>query len=153
MSGILGTNRVTQVAIIVKDMEESKKKFAEFFGVPVPDHNPGGDFKITGTEYMGEPAPEANCYLAFFDVGPGLQLELIQPNGVATTWQDYLDDHGEGIHHIAFVVDDMPEGVKNCEEFGMKVVQRGKYRDASGEYTYLDATDSLKCVIELLHSY
>lgn len=153
MSGIIGTNRVTQVCIIVKDIEAAKQKFAEFLGLPVPEHSTGGDYNVTGTEYKGEPAPEANAYLAFFDVGPGLQLELIQPNGVASTWQEHLDKHGEGIHHIAFVVDDMPKSVENCEAFGMQLVQRGKYGDGSGEYAYMDATDSLKCVIELLHNY
>ncbi|WP_235323563.1 hypothetical protein [Anaeromassilibacillus senegalensis] len=29
-------NRLAQVGFIVRDVEASKKKFAEFFGVPVP---------------------------------------------------------------------------------------------------------------------
>lgn len=153
MSGVIGTHRMAQVCIIVKDIEEAKNKFAEFLGLPVPEHIESGDYNVTQTEYMGEPAPEAKCYLAFFEVGPSLQIELIQPNGVPSTWQEHLDKHGEGMHHIGFDVADMPKSVENCEEFGMKVVQRGKYGDGTGEYTYLDATDSLKCVIELLHSY
>ena len=153
MASVLGTNVVTQVGFIVKDIEATKKKFAEFFGVEPPPHFDGGKYEITKTAYMGAPAPEANALLAFFDVGPGVQLELIQPNGVKSTWQDFLDEHGEGFHHIAFVVKDTDEKIIAAEKFGMQCVQRGKYGDGSGEYAYLDATKDLKCIIELLESY
>jgi len=153
MSGILGTNLVTQVAIIVKDIETTKKKFAQFFGVEEPQTTLGGDYKVTGTAYMGSPAPKAGAKLAFFSVGPNVSLELIEPNGEQSTWQDFLDKNGEGIHHIAFGVKGMDGKIAACQEFGMTLTQRGKYRDASGEYAYLDATKDLKCFIELLESY
>ena len=101
----------------------------------------------------GQPAPDANCWMAFFTVGPGVQIELIQPNGVKSTWQDFLDQHGEGIHHIAFNVKNMDEKIARCEDFGMKCVQRGKYGGGNGEYAYMDAHGDLKCLIELLESY
>ncbi len=153
MAGILETNVLTQVGFIVKDIEESKKKFAEFFGVKVPMHIDGGKYEVTGTKVMGEPAPDANCYMAFFDAGPNIQIELIQPNGVKSTWQGFLDEHGEGIHHIAFQIKGMDSKVLLCENFGMKCLQRGKYSDGSGEYTYMDAKNDLKCIIELLESF
>lgn len=153
MAGIIGTNVLTQVGFIVRDVEASKQKFAAFFGVEPPPHFDGGTFEVTGTTVNGSPAPKANCLMAFFDAGPNVQIELIQPNGVKSTWQDFLDEHGEGIHHIAFGVKGMDEKILACENFGMKLVQRGKYGDASGEYAYLDAYDSMKCLIELLENY
>ncbi len=153
MSGILGNNQIAQVGFIVRDIEKSKKVFAEFFGVPVPPTFGGGSYDITGTTVNGVPAPDANCQMAFFDVGPNTQIELIQPNGVKSTWQDFLDTHGEGIHHIAFQVKNMDSKISNCEEFGMKCVQRGKYGDGNGEYAYLDAFKDMKCLVELLESY
>lgn len=153
MSGLLNTNILTQVGFIVKDINLTKKKFAEFFGVDVPNNIDGGKYEITGTTYKDEPAPDANCLMAFFNLGNGVQIELIQPNGVKSTWQDYLDNHGEGIHHIAFGIKDMNGKIKVCEDFGMKCVQRGKYGNAAGEYAYLDASGDLKCLIELLENY
>lgn len=153
MGGILGTNVVTQVGFVVRDIEKTKKKFAEFFGVEPPAHFEAGRYEVTKTTVMGEPAPRANCLLAFFDAGPNVQVELIQPNGAKSTWQDFLDAHGEGMHHIAFKVKDTDEKIGACERFGMKCVQRGKYGDGSGEYAYMDATADLKCIIELLESY
>lgn len=153
MSGIIGTQKLTQVGIIVKDIEVSKQAFAKFLGVEVPDHFDGGRYEVTGTEVEGAPAPKANCLMAFFDVGDGVQIELIQPNGEKSTWQDFLDTHGEGIHHIAFNIKGMNKVVAACESEGMTVLQRGKYGSGDGEYVYMDATKDLKTVIELLESY
>jgi len=150
---VLGNYLVTQVALIVRDIETTKKKFAAFFGVEPPPTVTGGNYEIAKTVYMGNPAPKAGCKLAFFNGGPNLSIELIEPNGEQSTWQDFLDKNGEGIHHIAFGVKDMNEKVEACEKLGMICTQRGKYGDGSGEYAYLDATADLKCFIELLESY
>ena len=153
MAGIIGTNVLTQVGFIVRDIEVTKRKFAEFFGVEPPPHFDGGKFEVTGTVVDGKPAPDANCLMAFFDVGPNIQLELIQPNGVKSTWQDHLDKCGEGIHHLAFHINGMDKVVLACEDFGMKCVQRGKYGDGGGEYAYMDAYKDMKCLVELLENY
>lgn len=153
MASMLNTNILTQVGFIVKDIQATRRKFAEFFGVEEPGIIDGGKYEVTGTTYQGEPAPDANCLMAFFDVGPNIQIELIQPNGVKSTWQDYLDEHGEGIHHIAFNIKGMDEKIKVCEAAGMKCVQRGKYGGGNGEYAYLDANADLKCFLELLENY
>lgn len=153
MSGIVGTNLVAQVGFIVKDVEETKKKWAEFLGVTPPPTQPVGDYAVTQTTYKGEPAPEASCLMAFFDVGPGIQLELIQPNEQPSTWRNYLNEKGEGIHHVAFVVNDSKAVIANCEAFGLTLEQHGVYGDGSGEYNYMNGEKDLKCIVELLESY
>jgi len=153
MEGILGTSKVTQVALIVRDIEKTKNKLAAFLGLPVPPHFPGGDFAVTQTQYKGRPAPDANCLLAFFDVGGGVQLELIQPNGAASVWQDFLDEKGEGLHHIAFNVKGMDSVVLSCENYGMKFAQKGYYGDGGGCYSYLEGGDGLPFIVELLESF
>lgn len=152
MAGVIGTSKVAQVGFIVKDVEASKRKWAEFLGVPVPETQPIGDYEVIQTRYEGEPAPEALCWMAFFDVGPGMQLELIQPNEKPSTWRKFLDEHGEGIHHVAFQVKNSAEKVARAEAAGLRLVQHGVYGDGSGEYNYLEAPE-LKCIVELLESY
>ena len=153
MAGLINTDLITQVGIIVKDIEKTKKKWASFLGVPVPQTVGSGDYGVTQTRYKGKGTPKAACMMAFFNVGVNLQLELIQPNGEKSTWQEHLDKHGEGIHHIAFQVKGMGKLIEACGEAGLKCVQQGKYGDASGEYAYLDGSKDLKCVIELLESF
>ena len=94
MAGVVGTHLVAQVGFIVKDIEETKRKWAAFLGVDVPETQPCGDYEITQTVFEGKPAPKANSLLAFFDVGPGLQIELIQPNEEPSTWRNFLNEHG-----------------------------------------------------------
>ena len=153
MEGIIGTDVVTQIAIIVEDIDRAKQAYADFFGVPVPETQEPGPFEVTQTQYKGEPAPKAKARLAFFSVGEHLQLELIEPNGEASVWQDHLDQHGEGFHHIAFQVKGMDSMLERCEEAGLETVQRGRYGNGGGEYAYLDALKDLKIFVELLENY
>ena len=153
MAALLKTNTIIQVGLIVKDIEKTKKKWAEFFGIAVPQTVEAGDYKITQTKYKGKPAPKAACKMAFFEAGPGMKLELIQPNGEKSTWQDFLDKNGEGIHHIAFKVNGTSKILEACSQAGIKCVQQGKYGDAGGEYAYLDTFKDLKCIVETLESY
>ncbi len=152
MAGIVGTHLLAQVGFIVKDIEETKRKWAAFLGLEVPETRSCGEYSVTKTVYKGKPAPEAGALLAFLDVGPGLQIELIQPNDEPSTWRDFLNEHGEGMHHLAFQVTDSAATAAACEAFGLTPVQHGLYGDGSGEYNYLDAPD-LKCIVELLESY
>ena len=149
---ILGNIKPSQIAIIVNDVEATKRKYAEFWGVEVPPTIDAGAFDVTQTEYKGKPAPEAGCNMAFFDL-EAIQFEIIEPNSAQSTWRDFLEEHGEGLHHIAFEVKDLQEGMKACTDFGMELTQWGHYGDGSGGYAYFDATKDLKCFIELLCTY
>jgi len=150
---IIGTDVLTQVALVVNDIEKTKTKLAEFFGIDVPPTFEAGDFSVTQTEVYGKPAPDARCRMAFFSVGSGVQLELIEPNDAPSVWRDFLSEHGEGLHHIAFGVKGMTTVIKSCENFGMKLLQKGNYGDGSGCYSYLDAGEGLPFLLELLESF
>jgi methylmalonyl-CoA/ethylmalonyl-CoA epimerase len=152
MSGIIGTNLLAQVGFIVRDIEATKKKFAAFFGVAVPENVDSGDYEVTKAEYKGNPAPYSKCQMAFFNVGEGIRIELIQPNEEPSTWKEFLDEHGEGVHHLAFRVKGMQKSIDACKEFGMTLVQRGEYNTGKGRYAYMDASDSLKVILELLEN-
>src|SRR5512139_2983041 len=96
----LGTTTLAQVAIVVHDIQASAKRYAEVLGLPVPEVitlAPGLEVNQT---YHGQPS-DARAKLAFFQLGP-VQLELIEPMGGESTWQEVLDRKGEGFHHIAF---------------------------------------------------
>jgi catechol 2,3-dioxygenase-like lactoylglutathione lyase family enzyme len=153
MAGVLGTNLVTQIAFVVKDIQTTKAKFAKFLGIPEPEVSDCGTYEASKVEYYGKPAPDANSLLAFLDVGPNLQIELIQPNSAKSVWKDILDEKGEGFHHIAFGIKDTNGKLAALKQIGMECVQRGKYKDGTGEYSYVDGRKDLKTIIELLESY
>ena len=98
------------------------------------------------TEYRGQPSP-ARAKLAFFDLGQ-VSLELIEPIGGPSTWQEHLDAHGESLHHIAFQIQGMQDNGFYLDAHGIPVVQRGEYK--GGHYAYVDGTQALSVVIELV---
>ncbi len=145
----LGTNFVTQIGFIVKDINITKKKFAEFLGVDEPEAFWTDGIEQSKSEYHGKPCP-ARARLAFFKVGENLDIELIEPDQEPSVWRDFLNEKGEGIHHIAFVIKGMKEKIAVLEASGMRLAQTGEY--TGGRYAYVEAYDDLKCLIELLEN-
>ena len=123
--------RLAQIGFLVNDIEKTKKEFARFFDVPEPETVNSGEYEIVRTEYRGEPAPKAKCYMTFFYFGD-LQMELIQPNEEPSIWREHLEQFGEGIHHISFQVKGMTKTIQACESWGMKLLQKGEYRRQMG---------------------
>lgn len=151
MSSPIQNPQIVQLGFVVKDLEATKQQMARFLNVPVPPTVSSGAYEVTKTLYHGEPAPFAQCNMAFFYFGT-LQVELIQPNDAPSVWLDHLQRHGEGIHHIAFGVKGMNEAIKSCEQWGMSLEQKGEYRRGNGRYAYLNALEPLKIFVELLEN-
>lgn len=146
--GVLSTNVIAQIGIIVKDIDKTAKAYADFFGIETPAANWTDAVDKAHTEYNGEPS-EARARLAFFDMG-SLQLELIQPDEHPSTWREFLDEKGEGVHHIAFVVDGMKGIVGDMKKLQMPLVQKAEY--TGGRYAYMDTFKDLKVILELLEN-
>ena len=138
----------SQVALVVKNIEASANRLAELFGVAVPKANTTDPAEKAHTIYRGAPT-EARAKLAFFRLGQ-ISLELIEPIGGPSTWQESLDKNGEGFHHLAFRVADMERGLAYLKQKGCEVIQTGDF--TGGCYAYVDATRAMGCVIELLAS-
>jgi hypothetical protein len=147
---ILGNNLLCQVGILVHDIEKTRREWAAFLGVEPPEIQITGDVNEAQTKYLGK-SSEARSKLAFFHVGPQVDIELIEPDkNPNSTWRHDLDANGEGFHHIAFFVKGMKENIAVCEKQGFKLLQTGEY--TGGRYAYIDAKDSLKLVLELLEN-
>jgi len=142
----LNSNVITQVAMVVRDVEKTARNYADLFGMEIPQIILTDPEEKAHTRYRGQPTP-ARAKLAFFRMG-SLSLELIEPVDGPSTWREFLDRHGEGIHHIAFLVEDMDEAVRFLEGKGMPLVQRGDF--TGGCYAYVDSTSRLGAIIELL---
>jgi catechol 2,3-dioxygenase-like lactoylglutathione lyase family enzyme len=147
----IGTDLVCQVGLIVHDIEKTAWRYMEVLGLPEPRKVETPGYEAVQTTYRGQPT-DATARLAFFDFGQ-LQLELIQPDEKPSTWREFLDQKGEGAHHIAFQVTDTKRAVSHFAKYGIPVVQQGFYSDHSGMYTYLDSQALLGTTIELLESF
>jgi len=148
-SKLLGTDEVVQVGIVVKDIEKASRAYAEILGMEVPAWFLTDTVDRAHTEFRGQPS-EARAKLAFFKL-KNITLELIEPVGGPSTWREFLDEHGEGVHHIAFEVKGMEEKVKLLAERGLPLLQKGDYE--GGRYAYVDGTRRLAVILELLENF
>jgi hypothetical protein len=147
-SNALGTNIITQIALVVRDIEVTAQAWSELLGVPPPKIIVTEEYDLTHAHYKEQPTL-ARAKLAFYPMGQ-VTLELIEPIGEPSTWHDQLAAHGPSLHHIAFHVNGMAERLPALAELGLTVVQQGEYR--GGRYAYLDGRDRFGAVVELLEN-
>lgn len=143
----LDSDTVVQIGIIIKDVHEAARHYAEVFGIPEPEVVPIAADSFAHTRYLGK-ASTAEGKGAFFKLGP-VEIELIEPVGQPSTWADFLETHGEGIHHIAFKTEDMGATQKFLQSKGMETIQEGGWD--GGQYAYVEGTKQLGTILELLH--
>jgi methylmalonyl-CoA/ethylmalonyl-CoA epimerase len=144
----LGTTTVTQIGLVVGNIEETARAWSALLGIPVPAIVLTDTVDTAHTEYRQQATP-ARAKLAFFHLGQ-VDLELIEPIGEPSTWRDQLEAHGSSLHHIAFHVQGMPERIKALAEYGLPLIQRGDY--TGGRYAYLDGCQPYGAIVELLEN-
>ena len=144
----IGSQTVTQIGIIVRNLEETAQAWSRLLGVPMPNIIVTDSVELTHVEYQRQSTP-ALAKLAFFQLGQ-VTLELIEPIGEPSTWQDQLARHGQSLHHIAFEIKGMAERLAVLAEHGLPVVQRGEYQ--GGRYAYLDGQHQYGTIVELLEN-
>ena len=141
---------ITQIGIIVRDVEAKARAWSEVFGMPMPEIKVTAGYEVTKAQYEGQPT-HARVKQAFFHF-QNIDIELLEPLGEPSTWMDQLNEHGESLHHIAFkvgTIDQMMEQLPAFEAAGMKVIQRGDWLP-NGRYIYLDSVEKLGGILELL---
>jgi catechol 2,3-dioxygenase-like lactoylglutathione lyase family enzyme len=144
----LGSTTITQIGIIVSNLEDAARAWAIVLGRPVPEIVVTDPVEQTHAQYGGQPTP-AMARMAFFPLGQ-VTLELIEPVGEPSTWRDQLDRHGQSLHHLAFEVEGMADRLAALVEHGLPVVQQGDYQ--GGRYAYLDGQGQYGAIVELLEN-
>jgi catechol 2,3-dioxygenase-like lactoylglutathione lyase family enzyme len=130
-----------QIALVVKDIEKAAKAWADIFGVPVPRIVISEGTGTDDIAYNGKPAVY-RIKFAVIETGEGFVIELHEPLGGESTFQEFFDKHGNGVHHIGFEVGGKRDAiVKELEESGHRLRQTGFYPGSS--WTIVDGEDDL----------
>jgi methylmalonyl-CoA/ethylmalonyl-CoA epimerase len=119
------------------------------FGIDKPGVIVAAGHESRPTMYRGKPST-AKAKLAFITLD-NIQIELIEPDGTPSIWQEFADNYGQGLQHIAFWVDNIDEAEQKFQSAGMEIIQSGGWD--TGAYSYIDATEQMGTIIELLHNY
>lgn len=114
---------MVQVGLVVSDIERARALWAKLLEVEEPPIVETEDWDFTHMTFRGE-ASKGRAKLTFFKL-ENVVLEIIQPIGGPSTWQDFLEKYGEGIHHIAFVAENVDESMRKLSESGVSEEQEG----------------------------
>ena len=98
--------KIEHIGIAVKDIEKSNEVFTSLFGKP--------HYKIEDVESEG-------VKTSFFMCGPN-KIELLQATHKESPIAKFIEKKGEGIHHIAFAVEDIEEEIKRLVKEGFQMI-------------------------------
>lgn len=98
--------RLEHIGIAVKNIEQSNELFKKLLG---KEH-----YKIE--EVLSE-----NVNTSFFKIGES-KVELLEATAPESPIAKFIEKRGEGIHHLAFEVDDIVAEMKRLEEEGFRLL-------------------------------
>ena len=141
---------VDQVAVVVRDLDRAMERYANEFGIgPWSVYTFSPDW-IQGMTFHGREQPYS-MKLALADVG-GMMYELIEPVQGPNAYEEFLEEHGEGLHHLGYFVDDIDAAIEEMEGKGYRLLQSGRGMGTAGDggYAYFDTGDALGCIVEAI---
>ncbi len=100
-------------------------KHISHIGIAVKDLDEGIAFyeKLGLTLEGVEEVPSQKVKVAFFPVGD-TRIELLAATADDSPIAKFIEKRGEGIQHIAFAVDDLPEALQYSEEQGIRLIDK-----------------------------
>ncbi|MFC1930776.1 VOC family protein [Chloroflexota bacterium] len=142
---------VKQIAIAVKDVVQTAENYWNIMGIGPWEIREWGSHALYDRAYYGKPA-WARERLGHAYIGD-LEIELVQPIEGDSLYQDWIDEHGEGLHHLKFLCDDIDGVSKALTEQGFTSIQNGHFGDPkmkAGGFNYIDIPP-LHCIWEPVH--
>ena len=139
---------ITQIAVVVADMQSALKSYTENLG-----WGPWSVFEykaplLHDTVVRGK--PQEFQMIGAETMVDGLGFELIQPVSGPSIYQEFLDQHGEGVQHIACMkhsAGDSEALKEHWRERGAEILMGGRIGETI-EFYYLDTSPMLKFVLE-----
>ncbi len=135
-------NGFIQIALVVEDIGNTLDAWCRLFNVERPDIRVTEAVPNPNETYRGQIA----CYGLKFAVidcrDRGFVVEIHEPDENPSTFREFLDKHGNGVHHIGYEVGEVRDTViEELEALGMVMRNIGFY--PGGSWTILDSEDTL----------
>lgn len=136
---------VLQICVVVRDVHEAAKNYYDMFGIGPWRIDKYSPENTTEMSVHGEKIAYS-MFVATTQIG-NVQWELVQPLDDKTIYAEFLKEHGEGIHHVAFDTPDFQRAIKHCHEKGAPVIQTGRF--AGYGFAYIDTRKQLGMISEV----
>jgi methylmalonyl-CoA/ethylmalonyl-CoA epimerase len=96
-----------------------------------------------------EEVAEYKVKVAFFQIGES-KIELLEPTSGESFLVEFLEKKGQGIHHIAYEVDDIEAAIRKLEENGTRLIDTSPRQGAHGaKVAFIDQESSQGVLTEL----
>lgn len=99
---------IEHIGIAVSNLEEAIKYWEEVMGLKC---------------YNIEEVADQKVKTAFFKVGE-VKIELLEATSPDSTIASFIEKKGQGVHHIAFAVENTDQALKDAEEKGVKLIDK-----------------------------
>jgi methylmalonyl-CoA/ethylmalonyl-CoA epimerase len=109
-------SKIEHIAVAVKSIEEARKFFEGVLGLEC---------------YAIEEVADQKVKTAFFKIGE-TKIELLEPTSPDSTVAGFIEKRGEGLHHIAFAVENVDEALADAEAKGVKLIDKQQRNGAEG---------------------
>jgi len=108
--------RIDHIGIAVESVEEALPFYRDMLGL-----------KLLGTEEV----PSQKVRVAMLAVGEA-RIELLEPTSQDSPIAGFLRKRGQGIHHIAYAVDDAAAAVEELTDKGVRMIDSSPRQGAGG---------------------
>ena len=111
-----GTARIAHIGIAVRSLDEALRLYHDTLGFPLHGRETVESDRVT---------------VAFLPVGD-TQVELLEATDPESPVARFIEQRGEGVHHVAFEVDDVEETLKVLRGRGYRLIDETPRTGAGG---------------------
>ncbi len=131
----MGTmKKIEHIGIAVKNLEVSNKIYEKLLGV---------------ASYKEEEVATEGVKTSFFQVGPN-KIELLEATNDNSPIAKFIEKRGEGIHHIAFDVEDILEEMERLQQEGFVLLNEKPKKGADNKWVaFLHPKETNGVLVEL----
>ena len=113
----MNISHIAHLGIAVKSLEEAIPYYENILGLKC---------------YSIEEVPDQKVKTAFFKVGQ-TKIELLEPTSEDSTIAKFIEKRGEGIHHLAFAIEDgVANALAEVEAKGVRLIDKAPRKGAEG---------------------
>jgi hypothetical protein len=137
---------ISKLSVVVDSVDLTVRTYADIFGIgpwSIWEYNPT---TVSDMTVRNEPSHYA-ARVARCSIGKVI-WEFIQPLDQTSIFADFLRQHGEGIHHLGYDVEDFDSAMAFLLKKGKVVLQAGKWLGKE-DFVYWDCRDDLKHIVEI----
>ena len=112
----MSISHIEHIGIAVENLDEAIAFYEKVYGLKC---------------YAVEEVTDQKVKTAFFKVGQ-TKIELLESTDPEGPIGKFIANKGQGIHHLAFAVDNVGEALENAEENGVRLNDKGPRKGAEG---------------------